>query len=110
MQKIKSAFEIRVRLSSFNYLKLDVLKKQWKKISLKYKLVYSSINLPVDKKKFTILKSPHVNKRSKDQFEIRVSSCLIILKGLESDFNFSLFEEFAQIESEDVSTKLIFLK
>jgi small subunit ribosomal protein S10 len=110
MQKIKTAFEIRVRLSSFNCLKLDAFKKQWKKISLKYKLVYSSINLPVDKKKFTMLKSPHVNKRSKDQFEIRISGCLIILKGLESDFNFALFEEFAQIESEDVSTKLIFVK
>jgi ribosomal protein S10 len=56
------------------------------------------------------LKSPHVNKRSKDQFEIRISGCLIILKGLESDFNFLLFEEFARIESEDVSTKLIFVK
>ena len=52
MQKIKSAFEIRVRLSSFSYLKLDALKNQWKTISLKYKLAYSSINLPVGKKKF----------------------------------------------------------
>ena len=110
MQKIKSAFEIRVRLHSFNYSSLDALKKQWKKISFKYKLSYSSINLPVDKKRFTVLKSPHVNKKAKEQFEIRISNCLIVLRGIEPDFNFSLFEEFGQIESEDVSTKLIFIK
>lgn len=110
MQKIKSAFEIRVRLSSFNHLKLDFLKKKWKKVSLNYKLVYSSINLPVEKKKFTVLKSPHVNKRSKDQFELKISSCLIILRGFESDFHLSLFREFGQFETEDVSTKLIFVK
>jgi len=110
MQKKKSAFEIRVRLHSFNYSRLDALKKQWKKISFKYKLSYSSINLPVDKKKFTVLKSPHVNKKSKEQFETRVSNCLIILRGVETNFNLSLFEEFGQIESEDVSTKLTFVR
>lgn len=110
MQKIKSAFEIRVRLHSFNCSKLDDLKKQWKKISFKYKLSYSSINLPVDKKQFTVLKSPHVNKKSKEQFETRVSNCLIILRGIEHDFRSSLFEEIGQMESDDVSTKLIFLK
>ena len=110
MQKIKSAFEIHIRLYSFNYSSLEALKKQWKKISFKYKLSYSSINLPVDKKKFTVLKSPHVNKKSKEQFETRVSNCLIILRGVQIDFNLSLFEELGQIESEDVSTRLIFIK
>lgn len=110
MQKIKSAFEIRVRLSSFSYLKLNALKNQWKMVSSKYKLAYSSINLPVGKKKFTVLNSPHVNKGSKDQFEIRILNCLIILRGRESDFDFSLFEEVGRIESEEVSTKLIFIK
>lgn len=110
MQKIKSAFEIRVRLHSFNYSSFNALKKQWKKISFKYKLSYSSINLPINKKRFTVLKSPHVNKRSKEQFETRVSNCLIILRGIEPNLNLSLFEEFGQIESEDVSTKLTFVK
>lgn len=32
----------------------------------------SSINLPMTKKKITVLRSPHVNKKAKDQFEIRL--------------------------------------
>jgi len=110
MQKVKSAFEIHVRLHSFNSSRVNALKEQWRKISFKYNLSYSSINLPINKKRFTVLKSPHVNKRAKEQFEIRVSSCLIILRGTELNFNSSLFEEFGQIESEDVSTKLTFVK
>lgn len=110
MQKVKSAFEIRVRLHSFNSSKVNTIKEQWRKISFKYNLSYSSINLPINKKRFTVLKSPHVNKRAKEQFEIQVSSCLIILRGIELNFNSSLFEEFGQIESEDVSIKLTFVK
>jgi len=111
MQKIKPIFEIRIRLCSFNHSALEVCKTQWKSLALKYKLAFSSINLPIVKKKFTVLKSPHVNKRAKDQYEIRISRCVLTLRGVDSCLSFvSLPDEFQLVGSEEVSTRLIFSK
>ena len=32
---------------------------------------YICVNLPIKKKRITLLKSPHVNKKSREQFEIK---------------------------------------
>lgn len=40
------------------------------KILKKFNINYSIVNLPTTKKRITLLKSPHVNKKAKDQFEI----------------------------------------
>jgi ribosomal protein S10 len=37
--------------------------------------------LPVKEKKITILKSPHVFKKAKEQFKLSVFKCILIIKG-----------------------------
>ena len=104
MNEKKSTFEIRVRLQSFNKSRIEVLKKRIKMFATNYNFLYSSINLPIDKKKITVLKSPHVNKKARDQFEVNISNCLVILKGLH--FNLAIYQKLLEMESGEVLTKL----
>lgn len=39
------------------------------------------ILLPTDKKKYTVIKSPHVNKKGMEQFEMRIHKRLIYIKN-----------------------------
>jgi small subunit ribosomal protein S10 len=105
-KKKVSPFEIRIRLQSYNLVSLNFLKKKLKLFALNYDLKCSSINLPVEKKKITVLKSPHVNKKARDQYEISLLNRLIILKGCHQP-NWKLYTKLQKIESEDVSMKLI---
>lgn len=36
--------------------------------------------LPVKNRRYTVLKSPHVNKNAREQFELREHKCIITLK------------------------------
>ena len=48
-----------------------------KKILDKTNVKYSIFNLPLKQKRITLLKSPHVNKSAREQFEIKVY-CFIL--------------------------------
>ncbi len=61
----------RVVLLSLNKL------KQW---SLDKNIVEKQVFLPKKKKRFTLLRSPHVDKKARDQFEQATSNRLICLK------------------------------
>ncbi len=50
-----------------------------KKIGAK---VYGPIPLPVKCRKFTVIKGPHVDKRSREQFEMRILKRFCIIKPL----------------------------
>nr|QFO87186.1 ribosomal protein S10 [Eustigmatos cf. polyphem] len=50
-----------------------------KKLAKKYNFLFYYICLPKKIKKYTILRSPNGNKKSKDQFEIRFYNFLIVL-------------------------------
>jgi len=104
MNKKKFPFEIRIRLQSYNNSSILVLKERLKRFAINYNLLYSSINLPIQKKKITVLKSPHVNKKARDQFEICMSNSLVILKGFA--FDLTLYHTLKKIELEDVFSKL----
>ena len=53
-----------------NFLKIFNNKKIFKKLKIKFfKILYEN---PVKKKKLTILKSPHVNKKAQEQFEHKI--------------------------------------
>jgi small subunit ribosomal protein S10 len=45
--------------------------------SLKGDISISVLRTPMRKKRFTLLKSPHVNKTAREQFEVRAYSCLV---------------------------------
>ena len=57
---------------------LTFLKNIFKKLNI----VYTSTNLPLKIKKITLLKSPHVHKKAREQFEIKKFKKLFIIKNL----------------------------
>lgn len=69
---------IRIRLKAFDHKLIDVSTQEIVDTAKKTGAqVKGPIPLPVRKEKFTILTSPHVNKKARDQFEIRTHKRLI---------------------------------
>ena len=75
-----------IKLKSFNYLILEKItefcieeSKQLESINI------SIIRLPKKIKKFSLIKSPHVHKKSREQFESINYSRLIYLEGAKSN-------------------------
>jgi small subunit ribosomal protein S10 len=64
---------------SLNFFK-DFVKSIFKKLGV----VYTIASMPIVKKRITLLKSPHVNKSAREQFEIRYYKYTLTLK-----FNFN---------------------
>ncbi len=64
---------------------LFFIKKTIKACKIKFKL----INLPSKKKKFTVIKSPHVNKKSRDQFQV-IKYTKVVELGVEKNESFKI--------------------
>jgi len=97
-------YEIRIRLQSYNQVSLKVIEKKIKQFSTNNNIKYSSISLPIRKRKITLLKSPHVNKKARDQLELLILNRLVILKGY---LSFADCSKFQRMVCDDVSMKLI---
>ena len=64
--------KIRIKLKSYDHNLVDnSAEKIVKTVKATGAVVSGPIPLPTDKKIFTVLRSPHVNKTSRDQLEIR---------------------------------------
>ena len=62
---------IRIKLKSFDYNLVDkTADKIVKPVKLTSAVVIGPIPLPTRKKIFTVLKSPHVNKKAREQFQL----------------------------------------
>ena len=62
---------IRIKLKSYDYNLVDKsAQKIVKTVKTTGAVVSGPIPLPTNKKIFTVLKSPHVNKKSREQFEL----------------------------------------
>jgi small subunit ribosomal protein S10 len=69
---------IRIRLKAFDHKLIDVSTQEIVDTAKKTGAqVKGPIPLPVRKERFTILTSPHVNKKARDQYEIRTHKRLI---------------------------------
>ncbi|MFT4693672.1 MAG: small subunit ribosomal protein S10 [Francisella sp.] len=69
---------IRIRLKAFDHKLIDVSTQEIVDTAKKTGAqVKGPIPLPVRKERFTVLTSPHVNKKARDQFEIRTHKRLI---------------------------------
>ena len=70
--------KIRIRLKSFDHRILDVsvaeIVETAKRTGAR---VHGPIPLPTKIERFTVLRSPHVDKKSRDQFEIRTHKRLL---------------------------------
>ncbi|ARE84488.1 30S ribosomal protein S10 [Roseovarius sp. EC-HK134] len=69
---------IRIRLKAFDYRVLDASTQEIVNTAKRTGAqVRGPIPLPNKIEKFTVLRSPHVNKKSRDQFEIRTHKRLL---------------------------------
>ncbi|WP_071629940.1 MULTISPECIES: 30S ribosomal protein S10 [Francisella] len=69
---------IRIRLKAFDHKLIDISTQEIVDTAKKTGAqVKGPIPLPVRKERFTILVSPHVNKKARDQYEIRTHKRLI---------------------------------
>ena len=63
--------KIRIKLKSYDYNLIDKsAEKIVKSVKATGAVVNGPIPLPTSKKIFTVLKSPHVNKKARDQYQI----------------------------------------
>jgi len=67
-----AAQKIRIRLKAFDYRLIDQSAQEIVETAKRTgAVVKGPVPLPTRKERFDILRSPHVNKKSRDQFEIR---------------------------------------
>jgi len=77
---MKKQYQLKIKSLSKDSLNLykEFLKITLKKININFSL----FNLPTKKKRITLLKSPHVNKSSREQFEIKYFNTIIQIKNI----------------------------
>ena len=70
--------KIRIKLKSYDHNLVDnSAEKIVKTVKATGAIVNGPIPLPTVKEKFTVLRSPHVNKKSREQFETRAHKRII---------------------------------
>ena len=70
--------KIRIKLRSYDHNLVDIsTEKIIKTVRSSGAVVTGPIPLPTEKKMFTVLRSPHVNKKSREQFSMRTHKRLI---------------------------------
>lgn len=74
--------KIYIRFQTYDKNSLKNFKDKVQRLSLVQNMDFSFINLPVQKKSLSVLKSPHVNKKAKDHFEFRFYNGLVVLKSV----------------------------
>lgn len=81
--------KIRIRLKAYDHRVLD--QATWEIVQTAKRtnaIVAGPIPLPTDINRYTVLRSPHVDKKSREQFEIRTHKRLIdILEPTEATVN-----------------------
>lgn len=76
-KKLKSN-RIRVRLKAFDHRLLDASADRLREVALQSRCkVVGPIPLPTHRKIFCVLRSPHVDKKSREHFELRTHKRLI---------------------------------
>lgn len=72
--------KIRIRLKAFDHRVLDQATKEIvNTVKRTGAEVSGPIPLPLDMERFTVNRSPHIDKKSREQFEIRTHKRLIII-------------------------------
>lgn len=71
----------KIKFKSFNIYKLEEIIKLLVESGKNSALDTKMISLTKSKKRFTILKGPHVHKKARDQYELTTHSKVLYLKG-----------------------------
>lgn len=81
-QKVRKQNLLKVKLKSFDVKLLDKAARQISRLCDQEKVSYSGpIPLPVKREIITILRSVHVNKKSREQFEMRTHKRIIVIEN-----------------------------
>ena len=67
---ISFKYFLKIELKTVNKSILNIYNNFLQKFLIKLSLLYKQFTLPIKKKKFTLLRSPHVFKKSREQFQI----------------------------------------
>jgi small subunit ribosomal protein S10 len=98
--------KIRIKLRSYDHNLVDKsTAKIVKTVRNTDAIVAGPIPLPTDKEIFTILRSPHVNKKSREQFQLRTHKRLIEIYG-SSQKTMSALEKLELPSGVDIQVKL----
>jgi small subunit ribosomal protein S10 len=77
---MKANQNIKIRLKSFDHRMIDWSTREIVETAKKTGArIRGPIPLPVRKKKFSVLISPHVNKDAQDQYELRTHKRLVVI-------------------------------
>lgn len=68
----------------------------------------SIVKLPVKIQKFTLLSSPHVNKKSREQFEIKTYKRLLVINVKNKEVIFPLINQFYLKLPQGLSIKIVY--
>jgi len=97
MKKIRIKSSCNYTLKAYALYLESILKS----LSLKYSIFY----LPKEEQKLTILKSPHVYKKAKEQFKIETYKVIISVGQLENDQNLNKLVPFLINKPKAISIK-----
>jgi small subunit ribosomal protein S10 len=96
-----------IRLRSFEYSSINKAIIKIKLLSEEHGILLGGvICLPTKKTKYTLLRSPHVNKQSREQFEIRKHTRLLRIKSSNKEKIISFIEEVKEICPVGVTLKI----
>jgi len=103
--------QIKIQFKAFNYKLLnkiiyDIFQKG---LNLNMQIT-QPVKLPTKKHLFTVLKSPHVNKKARNQFQLIIYKRLLILKCTEHDLNnLKLFIDYIKHVSSGIQIKIQYI-
>ncbi|MFO7638664.1 MAG: 30S ribosomal protein S10 [bacterium] len=86
MSLIVSAKKIRIKLKAYDHRVLDQSAQDIVEVAKRTGArVCGPIPLPTKRTLFTVLRSPHIDKRSREQFELRVHKRLVDISDATTD-------------------------
>jgi len=77
--------EVKIKLKAINKKILTNYEIALKSLLTKEEITFSLFNLPNTRKRITILKSPHIYKKAREQFEITSYKTVIVIKSIKRE-------------------------
>ena len=99
--------KIRIKLKSYDHNLVDKsAEKIVKTVKATGAVVSGPIPLPTHKRIYTVLRSPHVNKKAKEQFEVRLYNGLVVFQS--NAFEREFIQNLNALLSNDILAKISF--
>lgn len=109
---MKSNYTLYIHLKSNHKKHINEISNQIKKQAISFNFITTGpVILPATSKLYTVLRSPHVHKKSRDQFELKIIRRLFILTFNDEDaYSLKLFITCLYNLSPNVQIKLNYKK